>query len=159
MNLDLTGGLLATALVVASLVLPVLSLGLWSRVRGPQLLAQGQRWCLVVSSQVIAVVAVLVLINDYFGLYSTWDDLLGRPSSETVAGVLDPTPVGTSAHAGQGSPHPSSTDGAPVLATQVPWSAGLPAGFAAYTERTECFVPPARIERATHGLGNRCSIP
>jgi len=130
-SLDLTSGLLATILVIVALALPVLTLGVWSRVSGHRLLRQGQRWGLVVGSQAVAILAVLVLINDNFGLYSSWDDLLGRTPSGTVAGVLDPTVAGAHAPDGQEPRAARSTPGA-TLSAQVPWTAGLPTGFTAY---------------------------
>jgi enterochelin esterase-like enzyme len=134
MSLDLTSGLLAGLLVVLAVALPVVALGLWPRVRGRALARQAQRWGLLLASQVVAVVAVLVLINNYFGLYSSWDDLLGRTPSGSVAGALDPlaSPGRTPSPSGS-SPARGASD-APQVAPQVPWTGGTPAGFAAISE-------------------------
>jgi len=158
MSLDLTSGLLGTVLVVAAVALPVLSLGLWSRVRGHRLLRQGQRWGLVVVSQLVAVVAVLVLINDYFGLYSSWDDLLGRTSSDAVAGAIDPTSTGPGAHTAPGTARTSPSAGGQVFAAQVPWSGGLPAGFSAYTE-PRSYLAMVKVPGSVQPLRLYVSLP
>jgi len=157
-SLDLTSGLLATLLIVAAVVLPVLTLGLWSRVRGHRLLRQGQRWGLVVGAQAVAIIAVLVLINDYFGLYSTWDDLLGRTSPASLAGALDPTSTGARTPAGQGASPASSTAGGTTMAAQVPWTGGLPTGFTA-TGDANSFVATVTVPGSSTPLRLYVSLP
>lgn len=136
MNVGLTSGLLATLVTVGAIGLPVLAVALWTRVRGPRPVRVGQRWLLVVASQLVGVLAVLIAINNSFGLYASWDDLLGRSSNDAATISLGAAPApaahrpgswnGSSAGRGTGS----GTDGpGPTSVTPMPWSGSAPAGF------------------------------
>ncbi len=158
MSLDLTGGLLAGLLVVLAVALPVVSLGVWPRVRGRALVRQAQRWALLVASQAAAVIAVLVLINNYFGLYSSWDDLLGRTPSGSVAGALDPLgTAGRTSAPTTTSPAPGAS-GAAQVASQVPWAGGTPAGFTSYSE-PRTFLAQVTVPGSSTPLGLYVSLP
>ena len=134
MSLELTSGAFATLVVVLALALPVLTVVLWRRVRGPHVLVRGaQRWLLVVAAQAAGVLAVLVVINNQFGLYSSWDDLLGRTSQDSSAVVL--TPPGTDGSGRQAAATTPSGSASATTAAVVPWVNGLPAGFSGYDGR------------------------
>ena len=158
MSLDLTSGLLAGLLVVLAVALPVLTLGLWPRARGRAWLRQVQRWALLVASQAAAILAVLVLINNYFGLYSSWDDLLGRTPGGAVAGVLDPlggpgaSPSPTRSSTGSGAA------GTALVAPQVPWNGGIPAGFTASGE-PRTFLAQVQVPGSSAPLAVYVSLP
>lgn len=65
-------------LVIALCVLaPVVALVAWSRVRGPVPLRWLQRFLLVLVAQLLAVSAAFVTLNNQYGFYVSWNDLLG----------------------------------------------------------------------------------
>ncbi len=133
MSLELTSGAFATLAVSLAVLLPVVTLALWRRVRGGTVVRQGQRWLLVVASQAAGVLAVLVVINNQFGLYSSWDDLLGRTSSDSSAVVITPPTTGaTDRPAGPSSPRATAVAAPAPTVQAVPWVHGLPAGFSSY---------------------------
>ena len=130
MSLELTSGAFATLVIGLAVVLPVATVVAWGRVRGGAVLRTGQRWLLVVAAQAAGILAVLVVINNPFGLYSGWDALLGRTVQDSSAVVLTPQ-VRTGDPSSGSSGRPSSGGRAPTAAP-VPWVNGLPAGFSAY---------------------------
>jgi hypothetical protein len=154
---DLTSGLFATLVVALAVTLPILAVVLARRVRGPNDLVRGlQRWGLVVVSQVAAVLAVLVLINDQFGLYSSWDDLLGRAPTVSAADVLVPGTL-----AGRLPGHGSSTGpGGPAAAAPVvaPWVNGVPQGFGVY-DSPRTFSAEVRVPGTTTPLKVYVTVP
>lgn len=108
---ELTSGALAWILVVLTVLTPVgaVAFARRNRHRGGALRIGGQ-WALVLVSQAFAVLMALVLINDQFGLYASWDDLLGiTPPASAAVFKADPRPS--------------------AVITPVPWKKGLPAGF------------------------------
>jgi enterochelin esterase-like enzyme len=72
---------LLVLLAVLALALPVATLMLWSRLRGPRAVRATARLSLVGASQVAAVVFVAAALNDYGYFYASWSDLLGQSSS------------------------------------------------------------------------------
>jgi enterochelin esterase-like enzyme len=122
MDLGLTSGVFATIVVMLALITPVVAVAVSRRVRGRAgIVRDAQRWLLVIAAQVAAILAVLVLINNSFGLYSSWDDLLGRTSSATASDVIVPAPT-----------TPRGTTATPGTVAVLPWKNGLPQGFTAY---------------------------
>lgn len=149
MDLGLTSGLFATVVVALVILAPVLVVIAWRRVRGRSAaLRSAQRWALVLLSQAVAVVAVLVLINNEFGLYSSWDDLLGRTSTASATDVLVPPTT-----AARGT-HPS----APGAATALPWNSGVPKGFSTY-DSASTFVAEVRVPGTSAPLKVYVSVP
>jgi enterochelin esterase-like enzyme len=139
-SLDVTSGLLAFVVVACAVALPVVAIVLWGRVRGPGVARDAQRWLMVVASQLLAVVAVGVVVNDQFGFYSSWDDLLGRASTDSAAGVIHPVaPHGTTTHPSGG------TKPGGVEVAQVPWVGGVPAGFTAWSGEPSTYVAQIAI--------------
>ncbi|MEU2180042.1 alpha/beta hydrolase [Streptomyces thermolilacinus] len=65
----------AIALAVLAVVSP---LALWARVRGPLLVRGLARLAMVGFAQVTAILLVFVAVNNANGLFTDWDDLLGR---------------------------------------------------------------------------------
>ncbi|MFD9792303.1 alpha/beta hydrolase [Streptomyces sp. NPDC059070] len=68
--------------VVLAVVVPLVW---WGRVRGHRVVRGGVRLGMVVVAQVSAVLAVFVAVNDQYGLYDSWGDLLGTESHVTAA--------------------------------------------------------------------------
>lgn len=66
------------ALVVAGVaVLPLITLLLWNRVRGPLAVRYGTRLTMILLSQAMAVLLAGLWINNAFQLYTSWSDLMG----------------------------------------------------------------------------------
>ena len=78
--MSLLGWPLLVLLGLLMVALPVTTLVLWPRVRGPRLLRSGVRLSLVGASQVTAVLFVAAALNDYGYFYGSWSDLFGRSS-------------------------------------------------------------------------------
>lgn len=114
---SLTGGFFAAVTIGLALALPftVILVAVRTRRRGGPLPWFGQG-TLIVLSQAAAIIAVLVFINDQYGLYASWDDLLGI------------TPPASAASFGPQVRSETATVGTTV--THVPWRNGLPQGFA-----------------------------
>ncbi|MEU4352009.1 alpha/beta hydrolase-fold protein [Streptomyces sp. NPDC023838] len=82
---DLTGTpVLVAALLTTALAL-VVPLAVWGRVRGPRALRVGVRVGMVGVAQVSAVLVVFVAVNDRYGMYDSWGDLLGTESHVAAA--------------------------------------------------------------------------
>jgi enterochelin esterase-like enzyme len=109
---ELTSGALAWILIVLTVLGPigVVVFARRTRRRGGPLRIAGH-YVLVVLSQALAVMMALVLINNQFGLYATWDDLLGITPPASAATFTAPA----------AQPHAS--------VKPVAWVKGLPAGF------------------------------
>jgi pimeloyl-ACP methyl ester carboxylesterase len=75
-----------TAAAVAGAVL------LWSHVRGPRPLQVAVRVGMIVVCQITAIVVVMVTVNNKYGFYASWDDLLGNANA---GGKATPTATPT----------------------------------------------------------------
>lgn len=122
-DLGLTSGLFAVLVVGLALLLPLVVLSLWRCTPREPVTRAVQRWALVVLAQGSAVLAVLVMINNQYGLYSSWDDLLGRPSTSGTS-ISAPQPT----RPGQSGGPPTRSRTPPVM----PWVNGAPTGFTTY---------------------------
>lgn len=80
-------GLTSLPLLVLAVLLalgaPVACLVVWNRVRGP--LAAAARFTMIVTSQALALLLGGVAINDHYGFYASWEDLVGGGTGETAA--------------------------------------------------------------------------
>jgi enterochelin esterase-like enzyme len=83
--MPLLGWPLLVTLALATVVCTVLTLLLWSRVRGPAPARVGQRVGLVVVGQLTAVLLVAAALNDYGLFYGSWSELLGPSLSGGTA--------------------------------------------------------------------------
>ena len=63
--------------IVGVITLPVLTVLLWSRVRGPRAVKLGSRLSLILLSQAMAVLLAALWINNTYQLYDSWSDLMG----------------------------------------------------------------------------------
>ena len=79
--MGLTSGLFAGAVTCAVIVLPIITILLWNRLRGPRPVRHAQRLGLIALCQSTAVLLAALLINNSFQLYTSWSDLLGRNGS------------------------------------------------------------------------------
>ncbi|MFF8385814.1 alpha/beta hydrolase [Streptomyces kanasensis] len=81
----------AAALAVVAVVVPFVW---WGRVRGPLLVRGLARLAMVGFAQVTAMLVVFLAVNDANGLFSDWDDLLGRQDNVRSADDLGPDGLG-----------------------------------------------------------------
>lgn len=65
---------------------------LWPRVRGPRALRLVSRVGMIVVCQITAIFVVMVVVNNQYGFYASWDDLLGDANS---GGRATPAPGST----------------------------------------------------------------
>ena len=126
--MSLLGWPLLVLLGVLTVALPVTTLVLWPRVRGPRPLRTGARLSLVGVSQVTAVLFVAAALNDYGYFYASWSELLGQsspvgqPSSAAPGHPL--VAAGRASAAGAGTPS-SAGPAATSVVRQLPdpgWS-------------------------------------
>ena len=118
----LTSGLFAFLTIALAIVLPtavVVTARLWRARTG------AWPWvghsALVILAQAAAVLAVLVWVNNQYGLYASWDDLFGITPPASAAS-FNPTQQKAVTPSGA----PSST--APTV-KRIPWVNGVPQGF------------------------------
>lgn len=93
--MGLTSGLFLGLVIGAVIVLPLVTILLWSRLRGPNPLRIAQRLVLIALCQGTAVLLAALMINNSFQLYTSWSDLFGENG---VSGPIEAgNPVVTSA--------------------------------------------------------------
>ncbi|MFC4032609.1 alpha/beta hydrolase [Streptomyces polygonati] len=102
--MGLTSSWLAVLLCVAAVAAVAGAVLLWSRIRGPRTVRLAQRLGMIFLCQVTAIFLVMVTVNNRYGFYASWDDLLGsanaggRTATVSSAGPL-PAPVVPDYHA------------------------------------------------------------
>ena len=89
--------LLGTSLLIVlglfALLLPVVAVLLWPKVRGPQGLRVAAQLGLVVSSQIAAILLIAAMANDYGYFYGSWRDLWGG-ITQSISGSSEAAPFG-----------------------------------------------------------------
>jgi enterochelin esterase-like enzyme len=96
MSLTSTAFFAFTLIMVVALT--VMTVVAWNRVPGPRPVRLATRLLMIVISQVAAVLAVLVWVNNSYGLYQSWSDLLGTTGGQVhiaTGGRLGTTSGGT----------------------------------------------------------------
>ncbi|WBO61896.1 alpha/beta hydrolase [Streptomyces camelliae] len=83
--MSLTGTPFFVLLIVATAVCVAGTLVLWSRLRGPHSLRWLLRLMMIGLCQLTAISVVATWINNDYGLYASWDDLLGNANGAAVA--------------------------------------------------------------------------
>ncbi|MGW0207385.1 alpha/beta hydrolase [Streptomyces sp. NPDC003233] len=76
--MSLTGTPFFVALIAATALCVIGTMLLWSRLRGPHTLRWLLRLLMIGLCQLTAISVVASWINNDYGLYASWDDLLGR---------------------------------------------------------------------------------
>jgi enterochelin esterase-like enzyme len=76
--MGLTSGLFLWVALAAVVALPLGTVALWNRLRGPWPVRHAQRLTLVMLCQTSAVLVAALVINNAFQLYTSWSDLLGH---------------------------------------------------------------------------------
>jgi enterochelin esterase-like enzyme len=97
----LTGRSFLALCVLSAVALPAAALLLWPRVRGRPVLRGLQRLTLIGACQLTAVVLIAVLVNNSFGFYTSWGDLLGTSNGAVVVGGTGLLPTRRAAESAQ----------------------------------------------------------
>ncbi len=93
--MGLTSGLFLGVVIAAVIALPLVTILLWGRLRGPNPARIAQRLVLIAVCQGTAVLLAALMINNSFSLYTSWSDLLGNNGS--VGPIQAGNPVVTNA--------------------------------------------------------------
>lgn len=98
-HVGLTSGLFLGLCSLTALTAPVVTVLLWSRVPGGRAARVAARLGFIVSAQLTAVLLVAAVVNDDFGFYTSWSDLLGRTTGPVVVAMpaVPALPVGSPA--------------------------------------------------------------
>lgn len=99
--MSLLGTPLLVVLAGLAVGIPVATVLLWSRVRGPSVVRGGARFGLLLSGQLATVALVAAVANNYGQFYTSWGDLLGSsapPPKMSVYGAPVSTTGGVTHH-------------------------------------------------------------
>ncbi|WP_037576590.1 alpha/beta hydrolase [Phaeacidiphilus oryzae] len=88
--MSLTGTPFLILLAVLTVLAVAATLLLWGRMRGPRALRWTARLVLILICQATAICVVAVWINNSYGLYSSWNDLLGNDNGSATAAMPGP---------------------------------------------------------------------
>jgi enterochelin esterase-like enzyme len=80
-DMGLTSGFFLDAVIAAVIALPLATVLLWGRLRGPRVIRQAQRLVLIALCQGVAVLLAALMINNSYQLYTSWSDLFGQNGS------------------------------------------------------------------------------
>ncbi|MEU8687883.1 alpha/beta hydrolase-fold protein [Streptomyces sp. NPDC048665] len=83
--MSLTGTSFFVLLIVATIVCVAGTMVLWSRLRGPHTVRWVLRLVMIGLCQLTAISVMATWINNDYGLYASWDDLLGNDNGAAVA--------------------------------------------------------------------------
>lgn len=90
--MSLTGTAFFYVLIAATVLAMVATLFAWGVVRGPRPVRWLTRIVMIAICQVTAIAVVAVWINNSYGLYTDWNDLLGRDNGTETAAMPGPPP-------------------------------------------------------------------
>ena len=82
--MSLTGWPMLSAAALLVVGAPLATHTFWGRVRGPRTARLAARLAMIGLCQITAVLLGFVVVNNHYGFYSSWDDLLGRDSGPGV---------------------------------------------------------------------------
>ncbi|MFC1409923.1 alpha/beta hydrolase [Streptacidiphilus sp. N1-12] len=88
--MSLTGTAFFYLLIAATAAAVVGTCFAWGAVRGPRPLRWGSRVVMIAVCQFTAIAVVAAWINNSYGLYTSWDDLLGRDNGSATAAMPGP---------------------------------------------------------------------
>ncbi|MEU8460342.1 alpha/beta hydrolase-fold protein [Streptomyces sp. NPDC029003] len=91
--MELTSTSFLVTLVAVTALAMLLALLLWNRIPGPGAVRWAVRVLMIGLCQLTAICVVATWINGSYGLYASWDDLLGRGPGEN-ASAMTGAPVG-----------------------------------------------------------------
>lgn len=79
-----TGWPMTVTAILLAVAAPIGTHVLWNRIHGPRPVRAAARLSMIGVSQVMAILLCGVVVNNYYGLYASWDDLLGDTGSPGV---------------------------------------------------------------------------
>ncbi|MEU6480030.1 alpha/beta hydrolase-fold protein [Streptomyces sp. NPDC047017] len=88
----LTGTTFFFVLVVATVIAMIGTVAVWSMVRGPRPVRWLTHGVMIAVCQLTAISVVATWINNSYGLYASWDDLLGRTDAANAEAMPGPPP-------------------------------------------------------------------
>ncbi|MFI5617290.1 alpha/beta hydrolase [Streptomyces sp. NPDC051567] len=91
--MELTSTSFLVTLIVVTALAMVVALVLWNRVPGPRWVRWPVRVLMIALCQFTAICGVATWINGSYGLYASWDDLLGTGAGRSADAMTGP-PVG-----------------------------------------------------------------
>ncbi|MCW7940705.1 hypothetical protein AAW14_01345 [Streptomyces hygroscopicus] len=91
--MSLTGTPFFVLLNLATIVCVVGTMVLWSLMRGPRPLRWVLRLFMIGLCQLTAISVVATWINNSYGLYASWDDLMGKDNGTRTAAMPGPPPA------------------------------------------------------------------
>ncbi|MFE3288088.1 alpha/beta hydrolase, partial [Streptomyces sp. NPDC059233] len=91
--MELTAASFLVTLIVLTVLAVLAALLLWNRIPGPGWVRWPARLVMIGLCQLTAICVVATWINDSYGLYSSWDDLLGTGAGQDPGSMTGP-PVG-----------------------------------------------------------------
>lgn len=91
--MELTSSSFLVTLIAVTALAMLLALLLWNRIPGPGPVRWAARVLMIAVCQLTAICVVATWINGSYGLYASWDDLLGRGTGENASAMTGP-PVG-----------------------------------------------------------------
>jgi len=154
--MTLMGTPLVVVLAAAALLIPVVTITVWSRLRGPRVLRGGVRLLMLLLGQVTTVALVAVLVNNYGQFYTSWSDLFGT----------DHTPPVVSLYGAHGVDAPRTTHHGSTVALRVAAaSIGVQTGRMQLEGRTDWSKRSQRTTRGEvesaiiTGLRSRLTVP
>ncbi len=109
----LLGTPLVVVLAIAAILVPVVTVWSWNRLRGPRVARQSTRLGMLLVGQLVTVALVGVLANDYGQFYTSWGGLFGQTASPTV------TTYGATPSAAMSPRHAQTTLGPATSRMQV----------------------------------------
>ncbi|WP_063770625.1 alpha/beta hydrolase [Streptacidiphilus carbonis] len=90
--MSLTGTAFFYVLIAATVLAMVATLFAWGAVRGPRPVRWLTRVVMIAICQITAIAVVAAWINNSYGLYTDWNDLLGRDNGTQMAAMPGPPP-------------------------------------------------------------------
>jgi enterochelin esterase-like enzyme len=90
--MSLTGTAFFYVLIAATVLAMLATLFVWGAVRGPRPVRWLIRIVMIAICQLTAIAVVAVWINNSYGLYTDWNDLLGRDNGTQTAAMPGPPP-------------------------------------------------------------------
>lgn len=91
-------------LACAAVLVPIGTVVLWSRLRGPQVLRGGVRLFMLLLGQALTVALAAVLVNNWGQFYTSWGDLLGTVNTPPVISVYGAHTTPSTTHLGGAAP-------------------------------------------------------
>lgn len=90
--MELTSTSFLVTLIVVTALAMIAALLLWNRIPGPGWVRWPARLVMIALCQLTAICVVATWINGSYGLYSSWDDLLGTDTGQNPSTMTGPPP-------------------------------------------------------------------